>query len=93
MKVVPTLHEIMEGMKDKYSSLAMSNIDDVFREIASNGVKEIGVTRNVMLMIAMFMVASCGGKKDENGYDIEAWKVLSEGKVDKFLGVKLKLIE
>ncbi len=69
----------------------LSNIDDIFRLFRKRGIKEVGVDMDEMFMIVMFMIANSGGEREKRNWDV--FRVLQEGKVDKFLGVKLRLIK
>jgi hypothetical protein len=68
--------------------LSVSVVDDFFRHFFILGIKEVSVNKEQMSMIVHFYLANIGN--DKNGNQA---KVMQEGKIDKFLGVKLNLCE
>jgi len=89
-KHIPKLSDIVAS--EEMNVLTMSNIDDLFTKINKVGIREVEVNKEQMLMAAKFFVAmfDSEGHKGEM-WNCKAWRVLSEGKLDSFLGVKLKL--
>ena len=68
-------------------ALLVTNIDDVFRELINLGVTEIEVDRLEMNLIVSMFLASCGDKEPLKG------KIIRENILDKFMGIKLILID
>ena len=65
-----------------------SNLDDIFILLANKGVKEIRVSISQMILIALFVACNISNKNnDEIKWD--SLEILREGKIDKFLGIKL----
>ena len=62
--------------------LMMSNLDDVFRKLNKWGIEEVEVDREEMLVIAMWSLANAS-------HSPENMTIIREGKLDKFLGIKL----
>ena len=99
MKLTPALDELLlsEDVANEMGinapiTFAVTNCDDIFFVLNVLGITEVAVNRYQMLQIARFMVANVGRIVAGQKLDVEAWKALSEGRVDKFLGVKLKLV-
>ena len=93
VRVTPKLKDIYEGINQVFSA---TNLDDIFREIANNDIKEVIVDRHEMFLITMFFVANTVISTEGVGWEKInwlAWRALAEGRVDKFLGVKLILEE
>ena len=90
-KIIPTLDELAHDEQGEMV-ITLVNIDDIFRTLAEQGYKEVRVNRGQMLMIAMFIVANVTNSDDKKVWETKSWELLTEGKIDKFLGVKIKLI-
>ena len=75
--------------------LSPVNIDDVFSVLKEKGINEVKVDWHEMLIMSRFVVCNitCQNypKNLEKDYSWEALRILREGKIDKFLGVKLYL--
>lgn len=67
-------------------TLSCANVDDVLNVAKEYGIDELKLTIGEMRIAVMWYLAN-SGDKDENKP-----KVISEGKVDRMLGVNLKLI-
>lgn len=97
MKIIPLLKDIYENDKEFNGILSSTNIDDVFKKIVSNKIYEVIVNRKEMVFIAQFFIANAtpmeGQSLDWEKIDWLVWRVLGEGKIDKFFGVKLLLKE
>ena len=95
MKIIPKLSDLREmiGKELGFGNFVISpiNIDDAFKVLKSKGVNEIKVNWNEMLTIALFVVANIQNNSKPTHWD--ALQILREGKIDKFLGVKLILYE
>lgn len=87
MKIIPKLSELI-NIND-FGELALSNIDEYICKIAIGGIKEVEVNREQMFLITSFMIMSCDGVNKVNTFEV--WKALSEGRVNKCMGLKLKL--
>ena len=68
------------------ATISLSNLDDFFREFNKLGIEEVEVNRYQMLMIVQWYLGNVGNDKDGN-----QGKIIREGKIDEFLGVKLIL--
>lgn len=68
-----------------FENIVVSNIDDVVLKIKEFGVKEIWVSQAEMNIIVQFYLTNSGDK------DPDKPKILREGKIDKYLGLKVKL--
>ena len=68
-----------------FNEVIASNIDDVVFKVKELGVKEIEVSQAVMNVIVCFYLANSGDK------DPAKPKILREGKVDRYLGIKINL--
>ena len=98
--MIPRLQEFADINKDelgyghqKSFTITASNIDEVFYLLGKMKIPEVEVDRMEMYMISAMMVYGATGTKFEGQLtQTEAWKAQREGKVDKYLGVKLKLI-
>ena len=97
--IIPKLKDLYKNkelMGDDYfmdGSLRASNLDDVFRKIRVNGVDEVRVDWDEMLLIAMFILGNASGFRPEE-WEKTGWNainIIREGKVDKYLGVNLHL--
>lgn len=82
-KYMNGLLDYAEG-KQKEIVISYGNIDDIFRHLKVLGIDEIEVNKKHMGMIVGFFVGNSG--QTELGA-----KAGVEGKIDKFLGVKLIL--
>lgn len=92
MKITPNVKDFLGPHGDV---LSCSNVDDVFRDILLAEIEEVEVSRGDMQIIAMFMLAAAIPNVrgvDINKINLRAWKILEEGRVEKFLGVQLKLV-
>lgn len=72
------------------------NIDDALRFFLREGIDEIRVNREQMLMAAMFFVANsvpifASKEESESSLREVSMKILKEGKLDMLFGVKLIL--
>lgn len=74
------------GDSSKFAPITVSvyNIDDLFTVLMKFGFKEIEVSPHEMHMIVRFYLANIGNDKNGN-----QGKVMREGKIDQFFGVKL----
>lgn len=102
-KNIPTFKNLVEtmsffGVPAGELKVSMTNLDDIFRTFREEGVDEIIVDWEIMLMISLSVVANitCHPHSEEivdnkKDWHWEALKIIREGKVDKFLGVKLYL--
>ena len=68
-----------------FDGVKTSNIDDIVFKLLELGVKEIEVSQAEMNIIVAFYLANSGDK------DPDKPKILREGKIDKYLGLKVKL--
>lgn len=90
-KIIPKLSDLCQaigkgiGYDSDSVTFTAANCDDVFVYLRKEGVKEIAVDFEEMWIIATFMTA--------NLQQLSALKILTEGTVDKFMGIKLRLIE
>ena len=79
--------------------LAASNVDDIFRALKGGGMKAVRVNFEEMWMITSYIIANLPRDikkaKDKNPeYPfLTGLKIITEGQVDKFFGVKLILEE
>jgi len=79
------LKEIYQNsMIEHLRTLSVSNIDDIFEHIKELGIREVSMDEGEMHLIVSYMTHIAGNNEF-------AWKALSEGKVDKFMGVRLHL--
>lgn len=93
-KIIPNLEDLynnkeLMGYVCPSGIFSLTNLDDIFRELRTKGITEVKVNWNEMLMIALWVVANI-----EKSYADKNWtaiKILREGKIDKFLGIKLHL--
>ena len=79
----------MQKLKDfcrdtEFEVLRAVNADDVFIDLIKKGITEVSVTPDEMLVIATFFLANLGANEPH-------LPLLTEGKIDKFFGVKLVL--
>lgn len=65
--------------------LSVSSIDDLFRWLLVQGIDEVAVNVEQMNMIAHFFVANARDTKEGAG-------VMKEGRIDRFMGIDLKII-
>lgn len=93
--MIPKLKELytnesIMGLGNVQSELSGFNVDDIFRIIGTKGFEEVEVTREEMYLITLVMVNTVSKVTKEQSHT-DAWEALREGKVDKYLGVKLIL--
>lgn len=87
-KIIFTLDELLKGANEEMGGspgdayFSTGNIDMVFRMLRKKGIKDIRVNVDQMLMIVLFI---------PGWWEIK--EVLQEGRIDKFLGIKLRLDE
>lgn len=68
--------------------ISESNIDDIFTLVKKWGWNEVLVSEDVMRMVIQYYLVYMERKLDAGK---ETLKILRDGKVDKFLGVKIRL--
>ena len=68
-----------------FSDIMPSNIDDIVFKAKELGIKDLEVSQAIMNIIVYFYLANSGDK------DPAKPKILREGKIDKYLGIKVKL--
>ena len=90
IKMTPKLKELYADI------ITICNIDDVFKEISIKKIPEVIVDRNEMFMITQYMIANATSFSPSPDLNFEkinwlVWKALREGRVDKFMGIKLSL--
>ena len=69
-----------------FNEIVASNVDDVVFKAKELGVKEIEVSQSVMNMIVCFYLSNSGDK------DPDKPKILREGKIDCWFGLKVNLV-
>ena len=91
---IPKLLDIIKGRNEDIGGgsgdiyVSYTNLDEVFYLVSRLGWKQVSVSREIMKKIVGFFLANMERKLDAGK---ETLKILREGKVDKFLGVKLHL--
>ena len=91
-KIIPKLDDLLktiEGFETGVTGFLAVNVDDVFKILKGRGVNEVKVSWEEMITIALFVVSNIQNGKNTQW---DALQILREGKVDKFLGVKLILV-
>lgn len=73
--------------------VSVTNLDDLFRAIRKNGIKEVRVDIGDMIDITRFCVANARMFYADKEICWKVLHLLQEGKINKFLGVKLILEE
>ena len=71
--------------------LSGANVDDIFRLLKTKGIDEVKIDWNTMVMITSFIVANLPKVVDYDESYWEALRMIKEGMVDKYFGVKLYL--
>lgn len=66
--------------------LAVSTVDDFFKEISALGIDKVSVTQEQMSMICQFYLAMVGNDKNGNQGEI-----LRTNKLPELMGVKIEL--
>ena len=90
MEKIPKLTELLKtigpeiGYGDSLVLFSSANSFDIFEALSNRGIKEVEVQNAEMSLIVRVFLANCSG-------DREIVKIMREGKIDKFLGVKLRL--
>ena len=90
MKTIPKLTELIKtigpdiGYGDGLVLFSGANSFGIFEALNNRGIKEVEVQNAEMSLIVRVFLANCSGG---NGIV----KIIREGRVDKFLGVKLRL--
>ena len=69
------------------TELTCSNMDDVFGVLQEYEITEIEVNQSEMYKIVQVYLSNVGNDKNGN-----QGKILQEGKIDKFFGIKLVLV-
>ena len=82
---IQQLADLSIGKGEKVNISAL-NIDDVFCEAMRYGIRELSVTSVQMAMIVLFYLTYV--KADPKGNQAN---VVKEGRVDRFMGVALKI--
>ena len=99
-KIIPKLKDLCQtmeffGVQPGQLTVSSTNIDDIFRILAERGITEIIVDWKIMHLIAAFVAANvtcqCQKEHGDTEWSWAALKIIQEGKVDKYLGVKLVL--
>lgn len=102
-KIIPKLSEILKdigpemGLGHGEVIFSAINVDDVFGILYKRRLKEVIVSREEMFQITRFMIAnSMPQLPDYKPLSLSElnwliWEALSEGKVNKFFGVRLIL--
>ena len=72
-------------------TMSVSNVDDVFLVLKKRGIREVVVNFGEMHMITMFTINAIQQHNDEQDRNWDALKLIQEGEMDKFFGVKLIL--
>ena len=89
-KIIPKLKDIYENTTEFGGVMVLTNVDDIFCKIRSEGIDEVRVSWREMLDVARFTLANISNVKVDN-LDWPDLKIITEGRVDKFFGVKLIL--
>ena len=90
MKTIPKLTELIKtigpdiGYGDGLVLFSGANSFGIFEALNNRGIKEVEVQNAEMSLIVRVFLANCSGGR-------ETVKIMREGSVDKFLGVKLRL--
>ena len=90
MRKIPKLTELLKtigpeiGYGDSLVLFSSANSFAIFEVLNNRGIKEVEVQNAEMSLIVRVFLANCSGG---NGIV----KIIREGRVDKFLGVKLRL--
>lgn len=99
-KIIPKFRDLCENItilpdNPPPITVSVTNIDDIFAALKVKGVDDVRVNWYDMLMISRFCVANMTDDRitDWSKIDQKVLKILKEGKVDSFLGVKLHLNE
>ena len=85
MKITKKLEDFYTRQGNNFNStLSLTNVDDIFMELVKEKIFSVTVTPYEMLKIGQYMCYNTGS-------DAFKLKFLIDGKVIKFLGVKLTL--
>lgn len=101
--VLKDMYKEMEEIKNPPVSSKMSlfNIDDMFREMLNRGIEEVEVDAGEMMDIVRFVISNIyptsklfniidGKIVLTSELENETLRMLKEGTIDKFFGIKLK---
>ena len=89
--IVDLMSEELGYGKDNTVTISTINVDDIFGILRKRGIKEIIVSFHEMFLIITFTIANIQQYNNEQDMKWEALKLIQDGLMDKFFGVKLIL--
>ena len=91
--ILKTLDTSEFGLGEGSVTMSVLNVDDIFGLLMKKGIKEVKVNFGEMFMITIWTIANIQNYNGKNETNWQALKLIKDGKINKFFGIRLYLYE